>query len=128
MSYCLVVEDSNQVRRIMCRMLTELGQDVLEAEGPVQGIDICQGLAPPIIFLDWDLPGFGALEFLRVLPSYDFRPQIVLCMTKHAPKEIALGKAAGASLQLMKPYDKPAVLRVLTRLENAVRANERLSA
>lgn len=123
MSYCLVVEDSQEVRQVLCRLLSELGHHPLEAEGPASAVDICRSIAPPIIFLDWDMPDFGALELLRVMPAYKVRPQIVLCMARNDPRELALAKAAGATLQLMKPFDKGAILSALQRVECAVKAN-----
>ena len=123
MPYCLVVEDSLEVRHVLCQLLTELGHHPLEADGPASAVDICKTIAPPIIFLDWDMPDFGALELLRVMPTYQVRPQIVLCMARNDPRELALAKAAGASLQMMKPFDKASVLRALERVECALKAN-----
>lgn len=106
MTTCLVIEDSDDVRRIMCRLLAESGVSILDAEGPALGIQLCREKRPEIVFLDWDLPGLGALDFLRVLPTFSPRPVIVVCMTYNDPREKALAKAAGVSYLLMKPYNR----------------------
>lgn len=123
MPNCLVVEDSEDVRRIMCRLLNELGYETLEADGPESASEIVGSGQPSVIFLDWDLPDLGALEFFRRLDSYDNRPLIVLCITHNDPKEMAMAKSAGAAFQLMKPYDKPALLSVLKKVEKVLAAN-----
>lgn len=120
MADCLVIEDSVDVRRVMCRLLEALGRDVSEADGPAAAVDLCRGDAPKMVFLDWDLPDFGALEFLRALPDCGGqRPKIVLCITHNDPRELALARAAGATHQLMKPYDTEMIREVIDDLESA---------
>ncbi|MEM1193458.1 MAG: response regulator [Pseudomonadota bacterium] len=108
MQTCLIVEDSAVIRTIMAEMLKELGLSPVECATATEAVDYCRQDHPPVVFLDWDLPSLGALDFLRGvggLPT-DERPHIVLCATENDPQQFALAHAAGAAHHLLKPFDK----------------------
>ncbi|MEL6378926.1 MAG: response regulator [Pseudomonadota bacterium] len=108
MQNCLIVEDSAVIRTIMAEMLKELGLAPVECGTATEAVDYCRQDQPPVVLLDWDLPGFGALDFLRGvggLPDNE-RPQIILCATENDPQQFSLAHAAGAAHHLLKPFDK----------------------
>ncbi len=117
MATCLIVEDSEVIRTILRRVLEEMGHVVSEASGPAGALDFCRDHAPDVIFLDWDLPGLGALDILRSLGGVSSapRPKIILCATENDPKQIALAKAAGAQHHILKPFDHNSVLAILRK-------------
>lgn len=119
MKTCLVVEDSDIVREITARIAADLGYDAQEAENAVSGLEMARDNAPDIVFLDWDLPSMGALDFLRGAATLDQRPPIILCATENDPQQFALAKSAGAAFHLLKPYDSAAVRKVLDDIEAA---------
>lgn len=107
MARCLIVEDSEMIRMIAKRMIEGLGHSVIEAEGPAEASDMIRDHEPDVVFLDWDLPDLGALDFLRAVCSQHHRPRptIILCATENDPRQMALAKAAGAPFHILKPYD-----------------------
>lgn len=109
MSSCLVIEDSQAVREIMCRLLEGCGCRTEEAEGPAGALALMRETTYEALFLDWDLPNFGALEVLRELNGQADKPDIILCVTHNDPRELALARAAGGGHILMKPYDEESV-------------------
>ena len=112
---CLIIEDSDVVGEIATRIVTELGLDVRRVCDAAEGVDMCGEFAPGVILLDWDLPAFGALDFLRGVDElYDGdKPAIVLCATENDPKQFALAKAAGAAYHTLKPFDVDSIRKSL---------------
>lgn len=118
MKTCLVVEDSSVIREIAIRILKDLGIEPKEAETAVDALVSCRAAKPDAVLLDWDLPSFGALDFLRgvaELPS-DQRPAIVLCATENDPQQFTLAKAAGASHYMLKPFDRRSIEQKLSEI------------
>ena len=114
---CLVVDDSDVIREIAIRIIADLG---LEAEGATDAssaIDFCREQKPAAVFLDWDLPSMGALDFLREAASLEGdRPAIVLCATENDHQQFVLAKAAGAAHHILKPFDRGSIAVKLAEL------------
>jgi len=111
MKSCLIVEDSNVIREITLRILKAMSIEAKEAETPAVALEMCAAEKPDAVFLDWDLPSMGALDFLKgaaELPA-DMRPVIILCATENDPQQFTLAKAAGAQHYLLKPFDRQTV-------------------
>ena len=119
MTKCLVIEDSEMVRRTMVRVLESLDLCVLEADGPASAIEAYYRDNPDIVFIDWDLPGLGALDFLKEVVSSkaDKRPPMVLCAAENDPRQIALAKAAGVEFHVLKPFDTASIKDVLRKAD-----------
>ncbi|MEZ5920315.1 MAG: response regulator [Parvularculaceae bacterium] len=111
MKSCLIVEDSNVIREITLRILKEMSIEAKEAETPAAALEMCAVEKPDAVFLDWDLPSMGALDFLKgaaELPA-EMRPVIILCATENDPQQFTLAKAAGAQHYILKPFDRQTV-------------------
>lgn len=111
MKTCLIIEDSEIVREIAVRIMRELSIEAIEVETPQVALEKCRQKKPDFVMLDWDLPSFGALDFLRGAAELDQeqRPLIVLCATENDPQQFTLAKAAGAAHYLLKPYDRASI-------------------
>lgn len=113
MATCLIIDDSESMREVGNEILTGLGHDVKEASDASAGLAICE---EPIdaVFLDWDLPGLGALDFLRGAATLTPRPTIILCATENDARQFGLARAAGAGFHVLKPYDRESLTAVLS--------------
>lgn len=108
---CLIIEDSDVIREIAARIVTDLGLTAEQAPGAGGGVEFCAENTVDVVLLDWDLPSMGALDFLRgaaELPEGK-KPVIVLCATENDPQQFTLAKAAGAAHHVLKPFDRAAV-------------------
>lgn len=115
---CLVIDDSEIIREIAVRILEDLGFNALQASNAAEAVAVCAEKSPAAVFLDWDLPSMGALDFLRgiaELPT-EAKPPIVLCATENDPQQFTLAKAAGAAYHILKPFDKAAIAEKLREL------------
>ena len=105
---CLIVDDSEVIREIAVRIMTDLGLDATQVENAGDAVAHCRAEKPDAVFLDWDLPSMGALDFLRGLAEVpaEERPVIILSATENDPQQFTLAKAAGAAHYVLKPFDK----------------------
>jgi two-component system, chemotaxis family, chemotaxis protein CheY len=106
--FCLIVDDSDIIRRVTKQLLNGLRFDTGEAVDAMEAVASCRTTMPDAILLDWSLPevsGIECLQALRKLPSGD-KPAIFYCTTENDPVEFKRARAAGATDVLVKPYDR----------------------
>jgi CheY-like chemotaxis protein len=66
----LLVDDEEHIRTITAEMLTELGFDVREANGPEAALSAVQnGLAPDILVTDHLMPGMTGVELAYAIQA-----------------------------------------------------------
>ncbi len=114
---CLVVDDSEVIREIAIRIITDFGLEAEGVESAAAAVDYCRDRKPAVVFLDWDLPSMGALDFLREAASLEGdRPAIILCATENDHQQFVLAKAAGAAHHILKPFDKGSLAAKLAEI------------
>jgi two-component system chemotaxis response regulator CheY len=108
MKRCLVVDDSDVIRRVARRILESLGFQIEEAENAQEALKHCGEAMPDSILLDWHMPGMGAMELLRAVrrASEGNKPYIVYCTTENDRHDISRALAAGADDFLIKPFER----------------------
>ena len=108
MRRCLIVDDSDVIRRVARRILEDLRFEVLEAESGQEAIDLCSTAAPDAILLDWHMPGMMGIEAIAKLRSGldDRKPYIVYAVTENDSSDITRALTAGASDYILKPFDR----------------------
>ena len=77
----LVVEDSQETRELVCRMLGDAGWTVHEAENGAVALDKMAQELPDVVLLDLMMPvmdGFRFAELARQNPAYRSVPIVVL--------------------------------------------------
>ena len=115
----LVVDDSRAMRRIIAKLLVELGFEVLEADSGLEALTLAEktdGLS--LVLLDWNMPemdGRAVLERLRADERTADLP-IMMVTTESEMEQVEVALSAGASEYLMKPFDHQALLEKLLLL------------
>lgn len=105
---CLIVDDSEVIRRISTRMLDALHLEAAEAASGYSALEYCSKAMPDAILLDWCMPelsGIDCLHMLRRLPG-GTTPIVLYCTTQNDPAETVRARRAGANDILVKPYDR----------------------
>jgi two-component system chemotaxis response regulator CheY len=115
----LVVDDSRAMRRIVGRILTDLGFEVVEAGDGQQGLDaLAEGPVPQLACVDWNMPVMDGLTFItrvRAVPAWrDITLMMVTTESEHA--QIVRALAAGAHEYLIKPFTAQAMAEKLELL------------
>lgn len=105
---CLIVDDSQTIRKIVRRIIQEFGFSCEEAEDGAIAAEACKKKMPDIIMLDWNMPNVNGLEFLKILRAMEngSHPKVIFCTTENSMDFIQNGMSAGADEYIMKPFDK----------------------
>ena len=102
----LLVDDEDQLRRVMKDLLEREGFTVAEARDGVAALDQVDKFGPDIIVLDLNLPGldgYGVLSHLRSRPATQAVPVIVLTAKGDEDNEVRVFEL-GADDFLTKPF------------------------
>jgi type II secretory ATPase GspE/PulE/Tfp pilus assembly ATPase PilB-like protein/ActR/RegA family two-component response regulator len=102
----LLVEDEEQLRRVMKDLLEREGYVVAEARDGIQALDQVDRHAPDIIVLDLNLPGldgYGVLQQLRSRPATRAIPVMVLTAKGDEDNEVRVFEL-GADDFITKPF------------------------
>ncbi len=102
----LLVDDEDQLRRVMRDLLERDGYSVAEASDGVQALDQVDRHGPDIIVLDLNLPGldgYGVLTHLRSRPATADIPVVVLTARGDEDSEVRVFEM-GADDFLSKPF------------------------
>jgi type IV pilus assembly protein PilB len=102
----LLVEDEDQLRRVMKDLLERDGYTVAEARDGVQALDQVDRLAPDVIILDLNLPGldgYSVLAQIRSRPATRGIPVMVLTAKGDEDNEVRVFEL-GADDFITKPF------------------------
>ncbi len=116
----LVVDDSRAMRRILTRMLSELGFETEEAAGAKEALAILRSRAPlpDLALVDWNMPEMSGIEFVRTVRADPDCNDVSLLMvtTETEPARVAEALAAGADEYVMKPFTQEVLVSKLAIL------------
>jgi CheY-like chemotaxis protein len=102
----LLVEDEDQLRRVMKDLLEREGYTIAEARDGVQALDQVDRLNPDCIILDLNLPGldgYSVLSQLRSRPATKDIPVMVLTAKSDEDNEVRVFEL-GADDFITKPF------------------------
>ncbi|MCA9062345.1 MAG: response regulator [Planctomycetaceae bacterium] len=105
--HALIIDDSRAMRRILTKIVTPLGLEVIEAENGEEGLN--QLYAAPeieVVLVDWNMPVMNGLDFVRIVradDNYRCLP-IVMVTTETEPAQMARALMAGVDEFVMKPF------------------------
>jgi two-component system, chemotaxis family, chemotaxis protein CheY len=111
MKTCLVVDDSEVVRKVARRIFENLEFEIEEASSGQEGLDACLKSMPDTILLDYHLPPMASVEFLTTLRAmpHGSKPHVIYCVTVNDSSDIARALTAGADEYVMKPFDRESI-------------------
>lgn len=114
----LTVDDSISMRQMISFTLRENGYEVIEAVDGQDAISKAQNQSFDLIFTDQNMPnvdGLTLIQMLRVLPQHEKTP--ILMLTTEASDDMKkMGRAAGATGWLVKPFDPQKLLDVVKKV------------
>jgi len=102
----LVVEDDEDLLRMMYRMLSSIADVAMAADGE-HAMQILQaGPLPQLLITDWMMPKKDGLTLVREMKAHEKLKNIpvVLLTAKSAPRDVIAGINSGARHYLTKPF------------------------
>jgi two-component system, cell cycle response regulator DivK len=102
----LVIEDTEDNRRIIGDLLTSVGYEVIEAADGEEGVAMAQSHLPDLILMDIQLPvmdGYEATRRVRAIPELADVP--IIAVTSYALSgDDAKARSAGCDGYVAKPF------------------------
>jgi two-component system KDP operon response regulator KdpE len=124
MSRILIVDDEQQILRMLRASLTSSGYEVVSAGNGVEGFAAFERSNPDLVITDMSMPvmdGFALTEEIRRISAV---PIIVLSVRSSEPVKVNV-LDAGADDYVTKPFNMPELLaRVRARLRRDTNADE----
>ena len=102
----MVLDDEEDVRRLLGLMVSRLGFDVSEGANGQEGLDLLQEPTPvDVILLDWRMPEMDGPAFLKALQKNPAHKNIPVMMLTglNEMDDVATALKLGAKEYLMKP-------------------------
>jgi CheY-like chemotaxis protein len=112
----LVVDDDSNARALCSINLLLEGHEVLEAEDGRRGLARARLESPDLVVTDVAMPGLNGFELAEALRRDDSTAQIPLIFIsgEHNPDHEARALSLGALAYVTKPFDPPALARLVT--------------
>lgn len=105
----LIIEDDDDIRRLLEMTLQQAGLQVETASNGQEGLDRSRNTAYTMVTVDLGLPDMNGLEVVRNLRAW-FTGSVVVISARSTESDRQAGIAAGADLFLTKPF-RPRQLR-----------------
>lgn len=114
----LAVDDSASMRQMVSFTLRQAGYEVVEAANGVAALEYAAGHCVSLVLTDVNMPqmdGITLVRELRQMDDYRFVPMLILTTESSAERKL-LGKAAGATGWLVKPFDPEKLIATIARV------------
>ena len=124
----LVVEDSEDYRRILRRVLEPAGYRVACAGSAEEAQQLLKTRVPDVAVVDWNLPGKSGVDFCREArqdPRLSRMILIMLTVNSQPADQVRGLREGGANMYMTKPF---APLELLARVAGLVRERDHLGA
>jgi len=120
----LVIEDDEDIAKLIELQLLELSCKVKRANDGVEGLAEAQSKRYDLLILDLMLPGMGGLEICQRIRSQDRYTPILMLTSKSSELDRVLGLEMGGDDYLTKPFS---VLELTARVKAIFRRVDNLS-
>lgn len=113
----LIVDDENNVRRLVAATLSGGDYEVLQAKDGVEALETIRRERPTVVLLDIQMPGLDGIEVCRqVKADPKLRDTVVVMLTAQAQADARRrATSAGADTFLTKPFSPLQVLEIVER-------------
>ena len=114
----LTIDDSKTMRDMLRLTLAGAGYHVLQAVDGQDGLDVLRRERVDVVITDINMPkldGYGVIRHLRADANYDETPILVLS-TESDQKTKEIGREAGATGWLVKPFDPEQLVEIVRQV------------
>lgn len=125
----LLAEDEPATRRMMEAQMTRFGFEVVSVADGLKAWEVLQSpQAPPLVVLDWNMPGLDGPDICRRIRATDRAgySYMLLVTARNAKSDVVEGLSAGADDFISKPVDPDELHARLRTGERIVRLEQTL--
>ena len=114
----LAVDDSGSLRQMLSFSLKAAGYGVIEAVDGQDGLAKAKQQKVDLVLTDQNMPGMDGLSLIKALRGMaNYKSVPILMLTTESGDDIkAMGKAAGATGWLVKPFDPEQLLATVRKV------------
>ena len=117
----LIIDDDQEIRVMLQKILSTAGYSVYEAEDGETGLQLVALEQPDLILLDINMPNLNGIEICRKLRSDPKNNFAIIMLTAVEDKEVE-GLESGADDYIVKPFQKKVLL---ARIKSGLAVAER---
>ena len=99
----LVIDDEQQIRRVLRSTLSFRGYEISEAATGEEGVELAGRLKPDLILLDVNLPGISGIQACKEIRRTSDVP-IIMLTVRNAERDKVVALDAGADDYVTKPF------------------------
>lgn len=122
----LVIEDEENIRNIISKVLSRQGYHVFEAGSAEEGLDMIDKNVINLIVLDLSLPNMDGYDFTKELRDANIDIPILMATARQLPSDKHKGFIVGTDDYMTKPIDMDEfVLRIKALLRRSKIVSER---
>jgi len=114
----LTVDDAATMRKMVSFTLKGAGHEVIEAGDGCEALTAVRSRGVDLVITDVNMPNMDGIELtrqLRTLPAFARTP-IILLTTESDPAKKNLGRAAGATGWIVKPFSQEQLLAIVAKV------------
>ena len=101
----LVADDSSTMRRIIIKVLNDLGfADVVEAPNGAEAVKAANDAQVGLILMDWNMPELAGIDAVRQIRAKGNKTAIVMVTTEAEKRRVIEAIQAGINDYLVKPF------------------------
>ena len=118
MATILTIDDSPSMRQMLAFTLRSAGHEVVEASDGVEGLEKAESERIDAMIVDVNMPRMDGLTMIRTLrrtAAHAHTPMLVLTTESSQEKKL-LGREAGATGWMVKPFNPEKLLHTLQRV------------
>ncbi len=111
----LIAEDHVDNRRLIARLLSKLGLEVIAAENGREAVELCRKHQPDLLLLDIQMPEMDGIEAYTVLREQGYKQPILAITANAMSHEIAHYLAIGFNGHLKKPLERKVFINTIAK-------------
>ncbi|GAB2191198.1 response regulator [Sessilibacter sp. MAH2] len=118
MARILIVDDSASMRNMVAATLQSAGHQIKDAADGQQALAVAKADRFDAVVTDLNMPVMNGIDLtkqLRAIPNYKYTP-ILLLTTESSMDKKSLGKTAGATGWLVKPFNPEKLLETIKKV------------
>ncbi len=121
----LIVEDSEDIGRLLVSCLRDMGSSITWAEDGFEGIRLATNENWDLVILDIELPGPSGLEICRTLRAAHPLTSVIMLTSRNSEYDHVLGLDNGADDYITKPFS---LMALIARIKAIFRKMEAINS